>query len=281
MACLWEATARKAGNVHRYRDFADLTYLDFVLSAAAIVPAMERAVDQRLGQTVLDAILATRRLVRTNTNLGMVLLLAPLAAVPVSAALRPGVAQVLQRTDAEDAKLVYEAIRFAVPGGLGKVPNQDVAQQPTSTLLEVMSLAQDRDQVARQYVTGFAHVFEEVIPALEQGFATTGSLEGGIVFGQLTLLARFPDSLIARKCGLAEAEEISGRAAQVMHAGWPREPAGWDAFHAFDAHLRARGNQRNPGTTADLLAAGLFVLLRQTTLPLPCTIPWTAGFDHE
>src|SRR5271163_4343442 len=94
-ACLWEVTARKAGNVHRYRDFSDLTYLDFVLSAAAIAPVLAAAGSRRVGSTVLECIQATRRVVQTNTNLGMVLLLAPLAAVPEGVALQVGVAKIM------------------------------------------------------------------------------------------------------------------------------------------------------------------------------------------
>ncbi len=77
-ACLWEVTSRKAGNVNRFTDFEGLTYLDFVLSAAAMAPALDGDLNKPLGITVLNAIRATREVVRTNTNLGMTLLLAPL-----------------------------------------------------------------------------------------------------------------------------------------------------------------------------------------------------------
>src|SRR5258708_33075507 len=82
LACIWEATARKPGNVHRYCDFDDVSYLDFVVSAAAIAPVMENARGRRVGLTILEAVQATRQVVRTHTNLGIILLLAPFAAVP-------------------------------------------------------------------------------------------------------------------------------------------------------------------------------------------------------
>src|SRR5580700_8927822 len=82
IACIWEATACKPGNVCRYADFDNLTYVDLLLSAAAIAPVMDGASGRRIGETVLDAIRATRKVVATNTNLGIVLLLAPLASVP-------------------------------------------------------------------------------------------------------------------------------------------------------------------------------------------------------
>src|SRR5690348_4268667 len=101
VACVWEATARKPGNIHRFRDFEDAGYLDFVLSAAALAPVLAAAPERRVGATILEGVRATRRVVRSNTNLGMVLLLAPLAAVPPGEELRPGVARVLDGLDLE------------------------------------------------------------------------------------------------------------------------------------------------------------------------------------
>src|SRR5260221_2300915 len=113
LACILEATARKPGNVTRFVDFDDLTYLDFVLSAAAMAPVMERAAEVGVGRTVLDALRATQRLVAGNSNLGMLLLLAPLAAVPAGAELETGVASVLDRLTIDDSRTVFAAIRLA------------------------------------------------------------------------------------------------------------------------------------------------------------------------
>jgi triphosphoribosyl-dephospho-CoA synthase len=274
IACIWEATARKPGNVHRYHDFADSTYLDFLLSAAAIAPAMTTACQRRVGATVLEAVRATRRVTGTNTNLGMMLLLAPLATVPPEQHLRSGVEQVLANLDVEDARLVYEAIRLAAPGGLGRVSEQDVSAKPTQTLRQVMALAADRDIVARQYANGFTEVFNDGVPAVLAGLERTATLEGAIIFAHLHLMAKHPDTLIARKRGWTEAEEAARRARAVLDNGW-RELA------SFDAWLRAEEHARNPGATADLLTACLFVLLRENTITLPSRFPWTAGFDHD
>src|SRR5690242_4212897 len=107
LACIWEATARKPGNVHRHRDFEDVSYLDFLVSAAAVAPEMEVAPTRRVGETVLASIRATRLLTGTNTNLGIVLLFAPLAAVPAGQPLRPGLLPVLDGLDVEDSRLVF------------------------------------------------------------------------------------------------------------------------------------------------------------------------------
>jgi triphosphoribosyl-dephospho-CoA synthase len=262
LACIWEATARKPGNVHRFRDFDDLHHLDFLQSAAAIAPVMDRAPQRRIGATVLEAVRATRTVVQTNTNLGIVLLLAPLATVPAGEELRTGTARVLAELDVSDARAVYEAIRLAVPGGLGRVSEQDLHDEPTQTLREVMALAAQRDSVARQYATDFREMFEEGVPAVQQGLERTRSREGAIVFCHLNWMARHPDSLIARKRGQTEAEEASRRAQRVLDT-WCGD---WSQLAELDAWLRAEGHARNPGTSADLVTASLFVALRQGLL---------------
>ncbi len=278
VACIWEVTARKPGNVTPCHAFEDVTYLDFLLSAAAIAPVMATACQRKVGATVLQAVRATRQVTCTNTNLGIILLLAPLAAVPEGEELRSGVERILAGLDVEDARLVCEAIRLAAPGGLGRAAEQDVRDEPTLPLREVMALAAQRDLVARQYAGGFVEVFEDGVPALTAGLAQTGSLEMSILSTHLHLMAAHPDTLIARKRGAAEAEEAARRARQVLEQGWPREPAGGKALGELDAWLRAQGRGRNPGTTADLVTACLFVALRQAVLSLPPAHPWTT--DH-
>src|SRR5437868_14550041 len=165
LACVLEVTARKPGNVHRFADFDDLTYLDFLLSAAAIAPVMDEAPRRRVGTTVLEAVRATRRVTATNANLGIVLLLAPLASVPPGEDLRAGVERVLAGLDVEDARDAYAAIRLARPGGMGQVPDQDVAGGPSQTLREGVALAAGRDLIARQDGHAFRDVFEVGVPA--------------------------------------------------------------------------------------------------------------------
>ena len=266
LACIWEATARKAGNVHPRRSFSDLTYSDFVASAVAIAPVFAAAQRQTVGETVLHAIQATRRVVRTNTNLGIVLLLAPLAAASPHLALRDALPYVLDRLTVEDSRLVYEAIRLACPGGMGDVAEQDVHTAPTLPLRDVMALAQDRDLIARQYVNGFREILDEGVPALVDGLRTSRALEDAIVGTHSALLARHDDSLIARKCGPVQAEQARMRAQTVLEAGWPDRPTALRKFAQFDLWLRGDGNRRNPGTTADLVTACIFAALRENNI---------------
>jgi triphosphoribosyl-dephospho-CoA synthase len=277
VACVLEVTARKAGNVHRAHDFDDTHYADFLLSAAAIAAPLDRAREAGVGPAVLDAVEATRRVVASNTNLGIILLLAPLASVPDGVDLARGVEEVLAATTVADACCVYRAIRLAQPGGLGSAPEQDVAGEPTVTLIEAMRMATDRDLIARQYANGYAEVFAVALPSLSESLSASRPTETSIIKAHLTLLAHCPDSLIARKRGAVEAAEASRRAAEVLTAGWPDTAASRAAFEAFDAWLRAERNARNPGASADVIAAALFVALTDGTIRLPLSRDLAAG----
>jgi triphosphoribosyl-dephospho-CoA synthase len=269
LACLWEATAPKPGNVYRGADFEDLTYADFVTSAAVIGPILDETATNGVGATVLAAAAATRAAVSTNTNLGMLLLIAPLAAAAEDRPLAEGVAEVLRNLTVEDANQVYAAIRLAQPGGLGEVAEADVnaVEAPQITLREAMALAADRDLVARQYVNDFAEVrwtADRIAASAEEQ-----PLGEAIVRAYLELLAAHPDSLVARKCGPEVAAQVSAGARSVLDSLRHGEEAYQACRAEFDFWLRADGHRRNPGTSADLIAAALFTLLREQRITWP------------
>ena len=270
LACIWEATAPKPGNVYRGADFEDLTYVDFLVSASVIGPVLDQARQLGVGTTVLQAVEATRQAVATNTNLGMLLLITPLAAVPQDFGCNDGVTRVLESFSLADSEQVYAAIRTAMPGGLGSVEEGDVhaTECPPLPLLDAMQLAAERDLVARQYTNGFREVFLTA-DWLAAGLESRWSLSESIVHAFLRLLAQYPDSLIARKCGQRVAEEVAHRAKQVLACGTVGEAGYERALGDLDFWLRMDGHQRNPGTSADLVAAGLFVLLRDQRLKWP------------
>lgn len=269
LAALLECLAPKPGNVHRSADFEDTTIHDFAVSAVAIVPAMEVAAHVGVGRAVLEAIRATRSIVATNTNLGIVLLLAPLAAVPRKTSIFEGIATILSTLTEEDSRLVYEAIRLAKPGGLGTSREHDVAGDSPSRLLDAMQLAAERDQIAREYVTQYHLVLQVALPRLLELRATGASLTDSVIRLQVELLAREPDSLIARKCGLEMATQVSAYASQVLACGNIGDDSYYEAIAEFDFFLRSDGHKRNPGTTADLIAAAIFVGLRENLLQPP------------
>lgn len=263
LACLLEVSAPKPGNVSPEHHFHDTRYEDFLASAVAIGPALSGASQQPLGTTIRTAVEATRRWTKSNTNLGIVLLLAPLARAALRSedTLRKRLARVLAETTVADAAQVYAAIRQADPGGLGATAAEDVSDTPTVTLQEAMALAADRDAVAREYVTDFALTFEVGVPAVRASRQEGLGWTEAAVEAYLTLLASTPDTHIGRKLGQAEAEAVSRRALEVRAAGGTRSATGRKALAALDAELRDPRNRRNPGTTADLTCAALFVVI--------------------
>ena len=276
LACLLEASAPKPGNVSPGRPFADVRYEDFLASAAAIGGPLAGAGQRPVGETVRLAIEATARWARSNTNLGIVLLLAPLArAAGISSPsptsgdpgvlsptdLRAALGRVLEATSVDDARDVYAAIRLAGPGGLGRAEAQDVADEPDVTLLEAMRLGADRDGIAREYATRFEVTFETGAPVLAGARRDGLSWDDAVVETFLTLLARAPDTHIVRRSGPALAAEVSQRARSVLEAGGVRSVSGRRAIDAMDVALRNTDNSANPGATADLTAAAIFVVL--------------------
>jgi triphosphoribosyl-dephospho-CoA synthetase len=160
VAGILEATTAKPGNVHPGASFPDLSHADLVAAAAAIAPVLERAATTPLGRTILEAVSAARSAADTNANLGIILLTAPLAAVPDGEPLdAAAVDRVLERLDAADAADVYQAIAIAHPGGLGRVDRDDVAGPPPTDLRAAMRAAAERDQIARLWAEGYGPLF--------------------------------------------------------------------------------------------------------------------------
>jgi triphosphoribosyl-dephospho-CoA synthase len=291
LACLLEASAPKPGNVSPGRHFADTRYEDFLASAAAIGLPLAGAGTRPLGATIRLAIESTTRWTRSNTNLGIVLLLAPLARAAIALGSDPGdrrdwgqtpefrdagfmtaadsrlqklrtsLRRVLDATTVGDAKEVYAAIRLASPGGLGHVQAQDVATDPSMTLLEVMRLAADRDGIAREYATAFETTFASGAPALARARREGLSWDDAVVETFLTLVAAVPDTHIVRRGGIDVAMGVSRRSAAALAAGGVRTDDGRRAIAAMDAALRDPRNTANPGTAADLTAAAILAML--------------------
>ena len=276
LACLLEVSAPKPGNVSPGRHFADLRYEDFLASAVAIGQPFARAAHQSLGETIRQAVEATACWTKTNTNLGMVLMLAPLARAAALSELpgasqdpplRSAVRSVLMQTTVDDARRVYAAIRRAAPGGLGRAVEQDVAGEPDVTLLEAMRLAADRDSVAREYATGFETTFERGAPTLERARRDGLPWDDAIVETFLQLLAHERDTHIVRRTGVEAADRVSALARAALEAGGVRSPEGRQAIETMDAAISDPRNSNNPGTTADLTAAAIFVTLWTSRLP--------------
>ena len=263
VACQREVRSPKPGNVCPGNEFADATVADFLASADAIAAVMAMASERPLGTTILECVEATRRVVGHNTNLGIILLIAPLAAVPVGQTLTDGIGAVLNATTVDDSIAAYEAIRRAQPAGLGEVKDQDLLQAPTQNLVECMRLAADRDLIAAQYANGFRQVLGSGLEWLAEAQQAIESSSQQITWLAVRFLAEFGDSLIARKCGLPMSDLVQQKARELLRSGWPQRSGSSADLEDLDLFLRADGNRRNPGTTADFIAAVIFAGLRE------------------
>jgi triphosphoribosyl-dephospho-CoA synthase len=256
-ACLAELDALKPGNVHRYAPGHGMTVDDFELSARVSAPEIAKP-GARVGARVLGAIAATLAAVEQNTNLGIVLLCAPLAAAAERGGpLRESLAAVLSELDLEDARAAFAAIAAANPGGLGSAEEHDVRAAPTGTLREAMVAAAARDLVAKQYANDFAEVFGLGARAYAGARAVDNEPKFAAETIYLAFLTAYPDSHIARKFG-SETAELVRRDAALRVAALDRRPSAErsEALAAWDSALKARG--LNPGAAADLTVATLF-----------------------
>jgi triphosphoribosyl-dephospho-CoA synthase len=241
-----------------------MSYEDFLRSAIAIGPVMGRAGSSSVGDTVLAAVETRRTWTTANTNLGIILLFAPLAkaAFVDRVDLRTKLEEVLANLTVHDARQTYQAIRLAAPGGMGDKVEHDIHDEPDVTLLEAMRSAGDRDKIAAEYCSNFATIFELALPKLLTILATKLPSRQMVVQLYLEVLAAVPDTLIARKRDMVTARHVSQQARQVLQAGGVYSERGRKAITRFDLNLRqAAKNSLNPGTTADLVAATLFAAL--------------------
>ena len=258
-ACLAELDAPKPGNVHRFAPGHRMEVADFVCSAeVSAAPIAARGA--RVGSRVRAAVEATLSAVGQNTNLGIILLCAPLAAAAEApdAALRPALATVLDRLDRADAQDVFSAIAAANPGGLGRAPRHDVNAPATTTLREAMAEAAERDRIARQYVTGYEDIFSLGLPALVAARQRLSDRCWSTLAVYLTFLAAAPDTHVMRKFDMGVAEAVRREAVNWREAlTAARDPeAIADGLLAWDGELKSGGI--NPGTSADLTVATLF-----------------------
>jgi triphosphoribosyl-dephospho-CoA synthase len=263
-ACRLEATAEKPGNVHPGASFPDLDHAELVAAGRAIAPAMEAAPGQPLGRTILRAVEASRRVTRSNANLGIVLAIAPLAAIPGEGPIASAdVWQVLGQLTPDDASDTWQAIAHAAPGGMGRREKWDLSAPPPTDLRAAMAEAASHDRIARLWTEGWQPLFDGLVADLVDEVAAGMSPGDAVVRGYLRQLAREPDSLVARRHGGDVAAAVSRRATEVLGRG----ERGWrDAAARFDRDLRFP-QRINPGTTADLCAAALYILLREGRFP--------------
>ena len=274
-ACLLEVRSPKAGNVSPGKPLASLTEEAFETAseiaalrwfhsreASGEAPAISRWILESTQETVDQF--------KTNVNLGILLMAGPLIASdsqsPENRVPRDDwpsrVADVLSALSAVDRQMLYDAINVAAPGGMGESDEMDLRGPAPPNFLDAMRHAEAKDRIAQNYAGGFRDLFETVTPTIERCLDKHVNILDGICETHLELLASEPDSLIARKFGSELARSVQQRAEQAVLS-----PSHRDAFDSFLRQgARDRKNQWsniNPGTTADLIAAGLYILLRE------------------
>ena len=259
-ACRREIEALKPGNVHLFADGHRMSVGQFLTSASASsAPLTDPGLP--IGRRILEAVRATRLAVGVNTNLGIVLLCAPLirAAETADGEFREELGEVLDGMDIMDTAAVFEAIVLASPGGLGSAEVHDVRETPKVRLAEAMQEAAGRDMIARQYVTHYDDVFGVGLAALEAAIARGESGMWPAVFAYMAFLAGFPDSHVARIHGAETAGRVREEAIAVraLLDAASDEAARFALLMDFDRRLKARAV--NPGTSADLTVASLLV----------------------
>lgn len=260
-ACRAELQALKPGNVHVFSAGHGMNIHHFERAAAAAAPFIADPA-LSVGQRILKATEASFAATGLNTNLGIVLLCAPLAKaaaeVDVGTGLRRRLAVILSMLNEDDAGNAFEAIRLANPAGLGKVEKGDVsATSPRMTLIEAMHLAKDRDRIANAYVTAFEDIFDFALPALTEARTLTENFNFAVSTLHMALLAAFEDSHISRKHGPAAARSVQEGALELQRHWRPVvTPKSLEYLRNFDTKLKELG--LNPGTTADFVVATIF-----------------------
>ncbi len=266
-ACLDELQALKPGNVHIFADGHDMDVAHFIRSAEASAPALCQP-DTSVGARILAAVQATHNAVGMNTNLGIILLCAPLvhAAVqfidkplPDVSALQKSLQSTLAVLTVEDGKAAAKAIVMASPAGLGDRSQLDVKATPQVSLLALMQAAQAEDHIALQYANGYADIFDNGLDWFKTGLGLWEQPAWATSWLYLNYLCAFTDSHIVRKHGrevadvvAAEAQELRQQWQQKGHPKYLKR-----ALLDWDQSLKKRSY--NPGTSADLTVTTLLI----------------------
>lgn len=262
----------KPGNVHRTRDYDDMVFEDFVVSGIVIGDSIREACtdvdidNPRLGRYILDAVAETDRWIKNNTNLGIVMMITPIA---VAAAIsdkfddvRENVKLLMSNTSVDDACYLYDAINIADAGGMGDQDEYDVAsdnakqelRDNNQTMYDVLKISAPWDMLAREMTSDMPAVFEIGYPTYHK-LKEEKSQNEACILTFLTLLSQVPDTLISRKYGDDEALKISMMTRDLLKL--KDAPDFIERVNEFDDYLF--NNKYNPGTTADLTATSIFV----------------------
>ncbi|PPC83224.1 MAG: triphosphoribosyl-dephospho-CoA synthase [Methylotenera sp.] len=264
-ACMGELQALKPGNVHAFADGHGMTIQDFIQSADVTAEPISR-IGLSVGERVFYSVEATKNAVGQNTNLGMLLLCAPLlhaysnlqsAHLQSSQVFSFQLNQTLNQLTLEDAAWVAKAIVLANPGGLGNSAQHDVYDAPQVSLLEMMQSAQNKDRIAWQYANGFKDVMDFGVNLYADALLKWENIAWATTALYLGFLTRNPDTHVIRKHGEQVANILMQEAKEVEANYWATSNPKLmqKELLVWDTALKAR--KINPGTSADLTVATL------------------------
>jgi len=261
-ACEVELQAFKPGNVSIYADGHNMTVEDFRVSAKQSVNALTNT-GYSLGERIYYAVKETRAAVACNTNLGILLLSAPLImateTAQVATDIQKNLQSILAQTTVVDADWVFRAIALAAPGGLGQSEQQDVAEKPKVTLIQAMFIAENRDRIAQQFTTNYKDIFDFLVLRYNEKLNQWDDSGWAAVAVYSAMLAKYPDSHIERKYGNLHTRMVMDKMALVddklSQADSPEHLESY--LRNVDTEFKAAGI--NPGTTADLTVITVLV----------------------
>jgi len=258
----------KPGNIDRDHDYVGTKFEDFLASAVGVYPVMEKACNEGgIGSLILEA--SGESVLWQgggNTHFGAYILLFPLikAAMrgPVDL-LRDNAIEIVKETTIEDAVDFYRAfsmvdVRMKDKEGLASGEKElDVGSESSLeelsrrgiTMYDIMQISAKNDLVAREWIEGFRRTF--IAAEKIAGRRKAGTMNDAIVLSYLELLAEEPDTFIAKKYDLEKAVYVQGLAVDALE----RRMTLRELSH------RLYVEKINPGSTADIVIAGLFVAL--------------------
>ena len=264
LALLLEVSSTpKPGNVDRHREYPDLRFEQFIAGAVGTRRGFELAADgEPIGVAFERAIEGMSQQRGGNTQFGATLLVTPLVAAASTGNLTPdGATDVVESTTVDDAVSFYRAFDHVdvsveePPEGMDGLDVRRGSDAESAlrdrhlTLADVMDRSAERDGVAREWVGGFPRTFETA-GAIAEGSGPVTDRAASVF---LALLAAEIDPFVVTQHDRGTAVEVRDRAQAVLD--------GTESVEELGADLVER--EINPGTTADIVAGGLFVALER------------------
>ena len=260
-ACNLDINCIKPGNVNIHTSHIDTTSEDFITSYT-VTSKIIASPKMSLGERIENSIIATKNNVKTNTNLGIILLCSLFSqslSLKKDINLNEAIRDVVLNCKKKDLSKICNAITIANPGGLGTHEKFDVRSDIKITLSELMLVSSEYDQISRQYSLFFQDIFDFIIPNLHKSLSMISDLKLAISYTFLKTLAKYPDSHISRKYGDKIAKKTSNEAHDLLKIldGDTRHESWGTNLMSLDKHFKM--TRVNPGATADLLVVSMMI----------------------